>query len=162
MRALARGGHVPLGIDESVSLRVNREIELTGDQDLLSLISAPGLPVLVCETEDGFSAEDRLNIASQRLHQILFDFAEHLVGLGDLDGMTVQAEMLAQLGHNADMDSTDRRRSEINGQTIRFAMGERSGDAFPATHGRTPWRGRRRRWRSRRIRPRRFLWRTAW
>jgi hypothetical protein len=84
--AAGRDAGVALGIDESVAAGIHGNPEILRDQDLEAIRHAPGLPIVVGETEHRFAGEHTLDVEPQGALQIFLQQTEHLVGFVDLDG----------------------------------------------------------------------------
>ena len=103
-------------------------------QNVEPVVGAPGFPVLVGEAEDRLAGRHTSHVESHRPGQVGFDFAEHLVGLPHLDGMPGEAEVIAERGDATDVHTGHRRRAEVHGYPVGFAMIQGREDPFPAGH----------------------------
>ncbi len=106
--------HVAAGRCRAVALRIDVgairafiDLEVAGNQHVLSPRSAPWLPVLVDEAEDGAVGKHRSGIDAHRVEQVVLDEAEHLVGFADFHRPRLQPVVLAEVFHHAAVDAGD-------------------------------------------------------
>ena len=93
-----------------------------GTSTSVAVVHAERLPVFGGESEARHAPDDALGVDAQREFEVFVDFAEHLPGVDDLDGLLFQSEIVAQRQDATHVDAGHERAAEIHRNPVRLPM----------------------------------------